>query len=73
MCGEEPRTLSLLIPPLVFLPPFSAYEVRGRAGSRDRGCAGGCAVGAAAFLPDSVLLATQAGGPAEKAQVKGGD
>lgn len=47
----------------------SANALRGGAGRRHRGRAGRRAAAAAALLPGAVLLAAQAGGPAEETQV----
>lgn len=55
-----------------FPSPASAHQVRGGVGSRDRGHPRRGAVAAVALLPGSVLLAAQAGGSAEEAQVRGG-
>lgn len=66
-CGARP-----LLGPHSCPSPHSAHSLRGGAGRRHRGRSGRGAAAAAALLPGPVLLAPQAGGPAEEAQVRGG-
>lgn len=71
-CGaKNQRGMTLLTSLLLSPPPPSAHQVRGSTGSRDRGCHRGGVTAAGAVLSGSLLLAAQAGGPTEEAQVRG--